>query len=213
LQVARSSELSKSIEPKPELIRSPVAVIQRVLNHEFATIPQALSTPNDRINHLFDAVLSRHRDLASHGRTILGLAINALDDMQYLGAGAVAFAAGTRPEDSNSEHIDLVKRSIPKLVFPAKLSDGQWQDVRSRLSNPQTRPGERAHLDPDYLYLLQDPVTQIPYISFSSGALTDMDSRIDVSGGRGCPAQGIIIERSFGLFIDSVYGNTEHSLA
>jgi len=188
-----------------EFAKSPVGVMQRVMAEEFRSIPSELLTPDTRVDHLFAAFNLRGSDLVSHGRPMLRLATHALDDMQYICAGAMRFAEEELPYSSQEDRKKLVKISVPGLMFPAHLPENNWLMLRARYSTKAPQSHNRVHLSPEMLFVHKDTESDIQTISFSSAALTDMDSYIDVRGTSGCPARGAILRNSVALFIDAVF--------
>jgi hypothetical protein len=189
-----------------EFAKSPVGVMQRVMAEEFRSIPPELLTPDTRLDHLFTAFNLREGDLVSHGRPILHLATHALDDMQYICVGAMRFAEEELPYSLQEDRKKLIKISVPGLMFPAHLPEDNWLKLRARYSTKASPAHSRIHLSKEMLFVHKDTESDIQTISFTSAALTEMGSYIDVREGiSGCPAREAILRNSVALFIDAVF--------
>jgi hypothetical protein len=192
-----------------EIAQSTVGVMQRFLLDEFKSIPPELVTPISRVDHLAKSVLSSREMLLRLGEDFPNKTTHALDDLQFIAAGAMRYAKSALPDEPNEALISLVARSSPRLVFPTHLSDGRWQDIRKRYSEPGSSDYWRLHLSPELLFHMVDASTSNSVISYTSSALLDMDTFINPSGVSGCPARGIVVQRSLSFFVEAVYGSTQ----
>lgn len=124
----------------------------------------------------------------------------ALDDFWYIGKGAIDFLEQKTFDRVSARKI--VQGSLSNLCFPAFMPDKGtgWSGVKrewsrrydtSELFIPESKLETHVSIDNDII------------LSYSSGALVEMDSYTNPTSG--CPARGPIMEKMFAKYIDTIF--------
>lgn len=192
----------------PELLRPQqlVGKIKHVVTEELKSIDTSITTPEERNRFLLDNFEHRKKEFQIGSRNLSGFAVNAIEDMWLISRGAFNYLQLNRDdrEELKESSIDIVARSVGELSIPAIIPTKSWEYIKNSWS--VAKIGEVKMVPENKFQLREKEGLQI--VGFSSGALTEIDSYFDLTGDRGCPAKGLVLNSVFEKYIETIFKDT-----
>jgi hypothetical protein len=191
-----------------EAPKSIVGAIRHYTVQELDLLDQRLNTPIQRYRTLQKS-LEKHHHNFDNGEIVsdVSLFANAVSDMWLISWSAFGLleADNIAKRELVDDPLETMMRSADDLSFPAFLPSKSWEDIKSTWVVRDKNLDARI---PEKKFQLRKDDSGDQFIGFSSGALIDLDSYINVYEYEKCPAKGIILNEVFEKFIDKIFRET-----